>query len=140
MNMENRVRKPEELVDEFFGRVWSPPNYIDAIDELMAEDYEITTAGKLIKGRENFKAWVKEFHQVLLDATTESLDVFSDDKGERVVSRWVCSGINNGILGLPADQERVSFTGIAIWTIRNGRFSACWVERSALELYRSLTH
>ena len=123
--MGNRITKPEELVENFFGRVWSPPNDIDAIDELMTEDYEITTAGNLIKGRDNFKAWVKEFHQVLLDATTESLDVFSDDKGERVVSRWVCSGINNGILGLPANQKKVSFSGIAIWTLRNGRFSAC---------------
>ena len=138
--MGNRIRKPEELVIEFFDKVWSPPSDIDAIDELMTEDYEITTAGKLIKGRVNFKAWVKEFHQVLLDATNESLDVFSDDKGERVVSRWVCSGINNGILGLPADQKKISFTGIAIWTVRNGRFSACWVERSALELYKSLKH
>ena len=26
----------------------------------------------------------------------------------------------------------------AIWSIRDGRFSGCWVERSALELYNSL--
>ena len=137
--MGSKSEKPEELVYEFFSRVWRPPNEIDAIDELMTNDYEITTAGRLIKGRENFKTWVKEFHQVLLDATTESLDVFSDDKGEKVVSRWICSGINNGILGLPADHKQVSFSGIAIWSIREGRFSACWAERSALELYNSLS-
>jgi len=94
----------------------------------MTDDYEITTAGSLIKGRENFKTWVSEFHQVLLEATTQSLDVFSDAQGERVVSRWICSGINNGILGLPADHKRVSFSGIAIWTITDGRFSTCWAE------------
>ena len=80
-------------------------NDIDAIDELMTEDYEITTAGRLIKGRDNFKTWVSEFHKVLLEATNESLDVFSDAQGERVVSRWICFGVNNGILGLPADHN-----------------------------------
>ena len=129
---------PHELVNAFFGRVWSPPHDVEAIDELMTEDYEITTAGTLIKGRDNFKAWVKEFHQVLIDAKNESLEIFSNEDGTRVVSRWVCSGINNGILGLPADQQPISFTGIAIWSVRAERLSACWVERSAWELYKSL--
>jgi steroid delta-isomerase-like uncharacterized protein len=133
------MRTPKELVDEFFRRVWSPPHDLDAIDELMTEDYEITTAGTVIKGRENFKAWVKAFHEALTDAENESLDVFSDEKGEKVVSRWVCAGLNNGIFGLPADQKPVSFTGIAIWKIRDGRFSECWVERSAFELYKRLS-
>ncbi len=137
--METSERTPEALVGAFFSRVWSPPNEIEAIDELMTEDYEITTAGKLIRGRDNFKAWVKDFHSILLEPTNESLDVFSDAAGKKVVSRWTCSGFNNGIMGTEPTRERISFTGIAIWHIRDGRLAACWVERSALELYQSLT-
>lgn len=137
--MKQQQKKPEDLVNEFFGRVWTPPNDLKAIDELMTEDYEIVTAGKIIKGRENFKNWVREFHRVLLNPKNESLDTFSNVQGDKVVSRWVCSGTNNGIFGLPAIGQQISFTGIAIWELSDGRFSKCWVERSAFELYQQLS-
>lgn len=130
---------PEQLPVEFFRRVWAPPHDLDFIDEMMTEDYVITTAGSVIRGRLAFKEWVRGFQQLLLDATNETLEVFASADGARVVSRWVCRGRNNGIFGLPADQRPVAFTGIAIWRVQDGRLAECWVERSAFELYRSLT-
>lgn len=129
---------PERLVLEFFDRVWHVPHELDAIDELMTEDYVITTAGKEVKGREAFKHWVGVFQQQLFEAKTESVELFYNQEQDKVVSRWVCSGRNNGLFGLPADQQFVSFTGMAIWTVRDGRLAACWVERSAYELYQHL--
>lgn len=129
---------PETLVIEFFSRVWASPHDLNTIDNMMTEDYIITSAGKVIKGRENFKLWVKEFHHLLKNARTENQEVFANSNSDRVVSRWVCSGYSNGIFGLPADGRFVSFTGIAIWSIRDGKFSECWVERSAFELYQEL--
>ncbi|QSQ25771.1 nuclear transport factor 2 family protein [Pyxidicoccus parkwayensis] len=135
---DERELSPVELALTFFARVWAPPHDLAAIDELMTEDYTITTAGTVIRGREAFKAWVAEFHTRVLDARNESLDAFSDSSGERVVSRWVCTGRNNGIFGLPPDGRPVSFTGIAIWRVRDGRLAECWVERSGLECFRAL--
>ena len=129
---------PERLVLEFFDRVWHQPHELDAIDELMTEDYVITTAGKEVRGREEFKKWVGVFHQQLIDAKTESVEIFYNEKQDKVVSRWVCSGRNNGLFGLEPDHRLVSFTGIAIWTIKNDKLSECWVERSAYELYQTL--
>ncbi|MDC8003664.1 ester cyclase [Aureisphaera galaxeae] len=129
---------PERLVLSFFDRVWHSPHELDAIDELMAEDYRITTAGKVVEGRSEFKKWVGEFHKQLLDAKTESVDLFYNESQDKVVSRWVCSGRNNGLFGLAADDRFISFTGIAIWTIRDGRLAECWVERSAYEMYQEL--
>ena len=141
--MENKSNNstrqtPEELVLEFFDRVWHDPHELDAIDEIMTQDYSITTAGKSIKGRAEFKKWVGEFQKQLLDAKTESIDIFFNEKEDKVVSRWDCSGKNNGLFGLEADNRFISFTGIAIWTIRDNRLSECWVERSAYELYQNL--
>lgn len=129
---------PERLVLEFFDRVWHVPHELDAIDELMTEDYVITTAGKEVKGRDAFKYWVGVFQGQLLEAKTESVELFYNQAQDKVVSRWVCSGRNNGLFGLKADHQFISFTGIAIWTIRDGRLAACWVERSAYELYQHL--
>jgi putative hydrolases of HD superfamily len=144
---EARARRPdgaspagaEHLALEFLRRVWGPAHDLDAIDELMTEDYAITTGGTVIRGREAFKAWVREFQSRLLDARTRSVDAFANATGDRVVSRWVCTGINNGLLGLPADGRPVSFTGIAIWRLRDGRLAECWVERASWELYQELT-
>lgn len=129
---------PEQLVLDFFARVWHQPHELDAIDELMTEDYVITTAGKQVKGREAFKKWVGEFQKQLLEAKTESVEIFFNEKQDKVVSRWECSGINNGLFGLKADQQIIKFTGIAIWTVKGNRLAECWVERSAYELYQTL--
>lgn len=140
MKQESTIQKrPEALVVEFLERVWGPQHELEAIDEMMTEDYVIITGGKEISGRENFKNWVKQFQVLLQDARTISQEAFSNAEGTRAISRWICTGKNNGIFGLPADGKEVSFTGIAIWEIKNGKLATCWVERSALELYKELT-
>jgi len=67
------------------------------------------------------------------------VDVFGSSSGDRVVSRWVCTGLNSGVLGLPPDGRPVSFTGIAIWRVRDGRLAECWVERASWELHQELS-
>ena len=128
----------EQLVLEFFERVWHEPHELEAINDLMAEDYIINTAGKEIRGRDEFKQWVSKFQQQLANAKTESQMVFANDQGDKVVSRWICSGHNNGLFGLKADGRAISFSGIAIWTVKDNLLKHCWVERSAHELYQSL--
>ncbi|GJM31014.1 MAG: hypothetical protein DHS20C18_00150 [Saprospiraceae bacterium] len=131
--------KAEKLITEFFDRVWHSPHELDAIDEMMTEDYTITTAGSVVKGRDAFKNWVKRFQQLLLDAKTESEEIFFDETKGTVISRWICSGRNNGLFGLEPDHQFVSFSGIAIWTIRGNKLAECWAERSAYELFTQLT-
>ncbi len=131
--------KAEQLALQFFSRVWTPPNDLSAIDELMTEDFVITSGGNDVKGREAFKAWVKEFQSLLLEARTENLEIFANPADDRVVSRWICTGKNNGIFGLPADGRSVSFTGVAIWAVKDGRLARSWAERSAWELYQELS-
>lgn len=126
------------LAESFLRRVWSEPHELGAIDELMTEDYVILSGGQEIRGREQFKAWVAGFQSQLTGAHTAIDETFADSKGERVVSRWTCSGRHNGLFGLPPTGDFVSFTGIAIWRIRDGRLASCHVERAALEALRQL--
>lgn len=120
----------ERLALEFLRRVWSPPHELSAIDELMTEDYVITSAGTRMEGRRAFTEWIRDFHRLLPDARTESVEILSDPARGRVVSRWMCTGRSNGVFGLPADGRPVAFTGITIWAVRDGRLAECWVERS----------
>ena len=127
-----------QLALKFLNNVWGPTHNLDIIDELMSTDYSITTGGQVIAGRENFKSWVQNFQLKLTNAITTNQEIIVSESGDRVVSRWICTGNNNGIFGLPADGRAVKFTGIAIWTVAEGKLTACWVERSALELYQEL--
>lgn len=131
-------RDGEHLAREFFRRVWAPPHDLDAIDELMTEDYRITTAGQVVEGRAAFKAWVSRMQETVKDATNEHLEIMTNASGDRVVSRWMTRGYNNGMFGLPAGGEAVEFSGIAIWRVESGRLAECWVERSAFELFNRL--
>jgi hypothetical protein len=136
-----RMTNPERaeyLAREFFRRVWAPPHDLDAIDELMSPDYRITTAGAVIEGRSQFKTWVAQMQALIADATNEHLEIITNATGDRVVSRWVTRGRNNGMFGFPADQAEIAFTGIAIWRVEHDRLAECWVERSAFELYNRM--
>lgn len=130
-----KAEQSEHLAREFFRRVWAPPHDLAAIDELMTPDYRIVTAGNAVEGRDRFKSWVADMQALVADATNEHLEIISNVSGDRVVSRWVTRGRNNGMFGLPADQRPIEFTGIAIWRVEDGRLAECWVERSAFELY-----
>lgn len=136
MNATNDGTAAEHAVRlalEFLDRAWGPSHDLAAIDELMTEDYEITSGGVVISGRQAFRDWVSRFQDVLHNARTENVEAFANEQGTLVASRWVCTGNNNGIFGLPADGRSISFTGIAIWRVRDGRLSNCWVERAAFE-------
>ena len=78
-----------QLQEEFFRRVWGPAHDLSAIDELMTEDYVITSGGAVVRGRVAFKRWVAAFQLLLRDATNENLEVFTNAAGDRVVSRWI---------------------------------------------------
>ena len=54
--MSDTLNRAEQLALELFRRVWGPRHDLDAIDELMTEDYLITSGGKVIRGRAAFKA------------------------------------------------------------------------------------
>ena len=128
----------EHLAREFFRRVWAPPHDLEAIEELMTKDYRITTAGRVVEGREAFKAWVASMQQLVGDATNEHLEIITNPSGDRVVSRWITRGYNNGMFGLPATGEPIEFSGIAIWRVEGARLAECWIERSAFELFDRL--
>ncbi len=135
---ESDPEHARQLAYDFFRRVWAPPHDLSAIEDLMTEDYRITTAGKIVAGRDAFKKWLAEMQTTIGNATNEHLDVFANEWGDRVVSRWICRGTNEGMFSLPADGAPVLFSGIAIWHVRDGRLAECWVERSAYELYNEL--
>lgn len=130
---------PEHLVLQFWENTWNPPYDLNLIDRLMTDDFTITSAGKDVAGRENFKTWVAGFQKKIGDLRLEEKDTFASADGSKVTSRWIARGKNRGLFDLPADDREIEFSGIALWEITDGKLSHNWVERSAWELHQKLS-
>lgn len=135
MSPENSVA----MVLRFWREAWSPPYRLEVIEELLTDDFTCVTAGVEIRSREEFRKWLRAFGSQIGGRVLHPLDTFSNFDGSKVVSRWKVVGHNEGLLGLPRDGRPIEFTGISIWQIRDNRLAQQIIERSAFELYKSLT-
>lgn len=126
------------IVEKFWRQVWQARNP-DAIDDLVAEDFTITSGGVEIRSRARFKDWVAAFLASINDFDFQVVETFQNGAGDRVVSRWVVTGKNNGFMGSAPCQSPIRMTGTAVLHVRDdGLLQHNWVERSALEVHRSL--
>ncbi|GHF83796.1 nuclear transport factor 2 family protein [Amycolatopsis bartoniae] len=127
-----------DVVESFWRDVWNARNP-EAVDDYVVEDFVITNAGERIEGRENFKAWIAAFLRQIHDFELEVVETFQNHDGSRVASRWRVHGRNNGVLGTEPDGRPVSFSGIAVWEVReDGKLLHNHVERASWELFRRL--
>jgi hypothetical protein len=126
------------IVENFWREVWQSRNP-DAVDELVAEDFAITSGGVVIRSRDEFKKWVAAFLASIDDFRFEVVETFQNPKGDRVVSRWRVTGRNNGFMGTAPCKSPIDMTGTAVLHVReDGLLQHNWVERSALEVHRKL--
>jgi hypothetical protein len=127
-----------KIVEDFWTAVWKARNP-DAIADFVVEDAIITTAGVEIKGRDKFIAWAWDFLSKINDFGFEVLETFQNEDGSRVASLWRVTGKNNGMMGTVPDQQPISLTGTAIWSVRaDGKLLHNRVERAAWETYLNL--
>ena len=127
------------LVENFWKEVWQTPDNVDAVDNFVAHDFVLTTGGRDIVGRDAFKQWIRDFSAQIAHLEFEIVNTFQSADGRLVSARFCIRGLNNGLMGFPADQRRIEFTGNAIWHVdAEGRLVRNWVERSAFELFRDL--
>jgi limonene-1,2-epoxide hydrolase len=106
-----------KIVEDFWAAVWKSRNQ-DAVADFVVEDVVITTGGVEIKGREKFIASAWDFLSKINDLDFEVLETFQNDDGSRVASLWRVTGKNNGMMGMVPDQQPISLTGTAIWSVR----------------------
>jgi len=106
-----------KFVEEFSERVWKAGNPA-VIDDFLIDDFVITTGGVDVVSRTKFKEWAAAFMVKINDLQFDVIETFQNEDGSRVASRWRITGKNNGILGSPADQQPISFTGTAVWAVR----------------------
>ncbi|CAG7658022.1 nuclear transport factor 2 family protein [Paenibacillus allorhizosphaerae] len=83
----------EELHTEFWAKVYSLPQDLDAIDRLCTDDIILSNPDGDVVGRAAFKEWARNFTSKIRDMRLKSLDMFSGADGTRVISRCVVTEI-----------------------------------------------
>lgn len=127
-----------QIVARFWREVWQGKNP-DAADHIVAEDFGVTSGGVVIEPRDAFKAWVRAFLDSIDDFDFEVVEMFPSDSGDRVVTRWIVTGRNNGFMGFEPCQSPIRMMGTSVIHVRqDGLLQHNWVERNALEVQRSL--
>jgi hypothetical protein len=68
-----------------------------AVDDLVVEDFVLTSAGTEVSGRDAFKAWIEAFQAKAKDVRLQAFETFANADATRVTSRWQATGINYGV-------------------------------------------
>ena len=90
------------------------------------------------EGPEGIKGFVKWVYTAYPDfkVTFDSPFKFKD----RIVTHWAATGTNDGPLNenMPATGKKVSFTGVGISMIENGKITEEWVYYNQLPIYTQM--
>ena len=113
-------------------------NDLDALDEVVSQGL---LTPKIMPGIPSGIEGAKAAHRIMLagfpDYQTSIDDIFAE--GDKVAARIIMSGTNSGsFMGIPPTGKHVSFTGIYIARIANGKIVEHWGEEDGVSLLQQL--
>lgn len=108
------------VVNRYMEEVWNKGN-LDAVDELLAEDYtHLTPPPGMEPTREGFKHYVAMMQDAFPDLTLTAEDTVVD--GDKVVQRYTSKGTHEGeLMDIPPTGHTVQIDGISIYNVQDGR-------------------
>lgn len=121
----------QRVVDAYNGRT------LEAFDSLLTDDVVLVRDEEEVLGRDAFKAVVARLRRAFPDIQYRIRDVVSS--GDKLVLRWDAEGTHvTEYLGVQGTQRRVSYSGITLYELRDGRIARAWVAADLLSLLRRL--
>ncbi len=108
------------------------------LEELLASDF--VDHGALpgqSPDREGHKRILAAFRSAFPDLNVTTEDIVAE--GEKVVSRWSARGTHQGeLMGVPPSGNEVTFTGIDVLRIAEGKVVERWAEGNDLEVMQQI--
>ena len=128
----------EALARRMQQDVWNEGN-LDAIDELLAEDFvqHSTWEPSNIRGREEFKLQVADFHDAFPDLEGTVDEVIAD--GDRVANRFTMRGTHEGeFMDIEPTGNAVELKGTIFAHVEDGKITERWVVDDILGFLQQL--
>ncbi len=133
MSTQEKIKVIEQYSEEVLNK-----GNLDAVDELLADDYvHHTPPPGMEPTREGFKGFVTSAHSGLHDLTLTTDDIIA--KGDKVVQRWTNTAVHKGeFMGVPASGKPVEFSGISIYTVKDGQIVEDWTHFDTMTLMQQI--
>jgi steroid delta-isomerase-like uncharacterized protein len=127
----------DRLVRRFYDEFWNEWR-LELAAELLAEDIRFRGSfGTMLEGRAAVLEYAGATRAAFPDWHNRVDELWS--AGDRVVARLTWSGTHTGpFRGVQATGNRVSYTGVALFRIADGRIAEAWIVGDTQELWRSL--
>jgi len=111
---------------------------LDLIDELVSPDFvDHTPFPGLPPGREGIRQTIGMLREAFPDLQITIEDLIAE--GDKVVSRQTLRGTHQGeFMGIPPTGKQVTWTGILIFRIADGKIVDQWIEQDQLGLMQQL--
>ncbi len=125
------------LIRRYYEEMWNPWNFGLAA-ELLAEDITFRgSLGDVTKGREAFCGYMRKVRQAFPDFHNAIEELVTE--GDTIVARLTYCGTQRGkIFGVAATSKSVTYAGVAIFRIANGKVAEGWVLGELIGLLRQL--
>jgi steroid delta-isomerase-like uncharacterized protein len=113
------------LARRLINEVWSQGD-LDAIDELVAEDYvDYYEGAENVHGRDELKDYVSGLRESFPDFGKEIKEIVAD--GDSVALRFMATGTHEGVYeGIEPTGDPMSFAGSIFFHIEDGEITATY--------------
>lgn len=126
----------DTLLHRWFEEVWNNGRE-DAIDEMMHADAVTHGLEQDITGREAFKPFQRKFRAAFPDMKITVEEVLIE--GDMIAARCSVTGTHTGPgLPVPPGSKPVSFTGMCMGRVRDGKLIEGWNNFDFLSLYQQI--
>ncbi|ARV59316.1 hypothetical protein BZZ01_12385 [Nostocales cyanobacterium HT-58-2] len=133
------AQQNKAIARQFCQQTWGKGN-LAIVDELAHPDFKLyypILSGTL--DRESFKSWLVDTHTAFPDLQFTITDAIAEE--DKVVISWTAQGTHKGqikLLNLAPTQKSVSWTGIIIYRIAEGKVIEERGEEDALGFLQQL--
>lgn len=135
MNTEGKT-----LAHRWFEEVWNKGR-AEAIDEMLAEDgiaHGLADAsGNDLRGPADFKPFFHNFRAAFPDIQVTVEDTVAE--GDKLAARCTVTGTHGGEgIGLAATNRAVTFTGMCLLRIKDGKIVEAWNNFDFMSMFQQL--
>ncbi|MBI4496514.1 MAG: ester cyclase [Chloroflexi bacterium] len=124
------------LVRRFNDEVWNKGN-LAVVNEVFSSDWFWHSTPPMPTNREGLRQMAAAFRGAFSDIRTTVDDQVAE--GDKVAWRWTFQAKHTGeFMGIPPTGKQITFTGISIDHIADGRFVARWDSADMLGLMQQL--
>jgi steroid delta-isomerase-like uncharacterized protein len=123
------IEENKNAVGRMFEEVMNQGN-LQAVDELVADDYRLTDPPGFPPGKEGLRALATMYRTGAPDLHMTVEDMIAE--GDQVAVRWTATGTQTGeMMGLPPTGQKLQFRAVSWLRMKGGKIAEEWTQFTA---------